>query len=122
MKTVLMRRSGRDRDAALDRMFAPPQAADYPPGLHVELDNGSLKKLGVGELPAPGDRYRVGGELHVTGVRQDGDHRQVDGVLHQLGLEPMTGANGNGGGSLRDDINAAVRQQRQGRIGARFTK
>jgi hypothetical protein len=94
MKIVVMRRSDREKKDAVEGYGIPfrPEADDYPYGLRITLDNGSLKKLGIKEMPKPGDKFRIEGEAHVLESSQrdteDDSDRRVELILHELGAEP----------------------------------
>ena len=94
MKTVVMRRSDREKKDAVEGYGIPfrPEADDYPYGLRITLENGSLKKLGIKDMPKPGDKFRIEGEAHVLESSQrdteDDSDRRVELILHELGAEP----------------------------------
>ena len=95
MKIVVMRRSDREKKDAVEGYGIPfrPEADDYPYGLRITLDNGSLKKLGIKDMPKPGDKFRIEGEAHVLESSQrdteDDSDRRVELILHELGAEPL---------------------------------
>jgi hypothetical protein len=130
MKTHVMKRSDREKKAAEEEYAVPWHGGheDYPHGLRICLDDASLKKLGIDEMPKPGDQYRIEGEAHVLGSEQrDTDQssmRRVELVLHELGAEPKPGNSEARGKSVREDLEDARHQARgttarEGRIGAR---
>lgn len=53
----------------------------YPCGLQLYLNDEELKKLGVTELPAVGEKLQVAAVVEVCGVSQDksiyGEHRSL---------------------------------------------
>lgn len=124
MKTQIMKRSDREKKAA-------GSDEDYPVGLQISLDGDSLKKLGINDMPKPGDKFHIQGEAHVTSSAQrDTDQnsdRRVGLVLHELGAEakPDNGAATKPEKSIREDLEDARHQARgtttasPGRIGAR---
>jgi hypothetical protein len=121
MKTHVMKRSAAKQKEAAERFLQPMAPEDYSHGLRIRLEHPELEKLGINALPAPGDKYRLAGELHVTDAGQEagaaGSERHVGGVLHALGLEALAGNSGERQKSIREEIEDA----RQGRIGARLT-
>jgi hypothetical protein len=98
MKTVVMRRTDREKKDMVDGFAAPfrPGGEDYPYGLRITLDDGSLKKLGIKDMPKPGDRFRLEAVAHVLESAQrtteDDSDRRVELVLHELGAEPAGGS------------------------------
>ena len=133
MKTVVMKRSDSEKQAAEANYTMPryqPGAEDYPHGLRVSLDNGSLSKLGIDQMPKPGDKYQIEGEAHVLGSKQEdtdqNSDRRVDLVLHQLGVQPKPGNSATKEKSVREELEDAVHRARgttapgPGRIGARL--
>ena len=129
MKTHVMKRSDREKKAAAEDYVVPyhPGAEDYPYGLRLSLDDACLKKLGIDEMPKPGDKFRVEGEAHVISSEQrntaDNSDRRVELVLHELGAEPKSERAPEK--SIRDEIEGARRNRTgenggdTGRIGAR---
>jgi hypothetical protein len=133
VKTVVMKRSDSEKKAAEENYAIPwqhPGGDDYPHGLRVSLDDGSLSRLGINQMPKPGDKYRIEGEAHVLGSEQrDTDQnsdRRVDLVLHELGVQPKPGNSATRQTSVREDLEDALHQARgttapgPGRIGARL--
>jgi hypothetical protein len=117
MKTVVMRRSDREKKDATENYAVPfqPQAEDYHHGLMINLDDDCLRKLGIDEMPKPGDHFRIEGEAHVMeSAQRDTDKssdRRVEMVLHKLGAEKQ------GGGdkpekSIRDELEDAHHRAR----------
>jgi hypothetical protein len=129
MKTVVMKRSDREKKDAGESYGVPyrPMAADYPHGLVINLDDGSLKRLGIDEMPKPGDKFRIEGEAHVMeSAQRDTDQssdRRVELVLHELGAEKKADP-AKRTTTVREDLEDARHQARGttaavGRIGAR---
>lgn len=127
-----MKRSDADKKAQAERMMEPmsPGGPDYPYGVRLRLEAPELKKLGIDRMPVQGDKYRVGGEFHVTGTAQEdtdqNSDRRVEGVMHSLGFEPMDGNSTIAPEkSIREELEDARHQARgttapTGRIGARI--
>jgi hypothetical protein len=133
VKTHVMKRTDREKKAAEEDYVVPwnPGAADYPRGLCITLDDSSLKKLGIDQMPKPGDKFKIEGEAHVLeSAQRDTDQnsdRRVELVLHELGAEAKPGNSADKPEkSIREDIEDARHQARGtnaaggGRIGARF--
>jgi hypothetical protein len=130
MKTVVMKRSDSEKKAARENYAIPSsyyEGEDYPHGLNIHLDDGGLKKLGINEMPKPGDKFHIEGEAHVMSSEQrDTDQssdRHVHMVLHELGAEKKADP-AKRETSIREDLEDARHQARgttatQGRIGAR---
>ena len=128
MKTHVMKRSEREKKAAAEDYVVPyhPGAEDYPHGLRLCLDDAVLKKLGIAEMPKPGDKFRLEGEGHVISAEQrdtnGSSDRRVELILHELGAEPKAQAKPEK--SIREEITDArgggVAAGDAGRIGARL--
>jgi hypothetical protein len=97
MKTVVMKRSDREKKTAMENYPAGvsgwrPEPEDYPDGMRISLDDGTMKKLGIEGMPKPGDKFNVVGEAHVTSAEQrdigQNLDRRVGLVLHKFGAEP----------------------------------
>lgn len=57
----------------------------YPYGLEVRLDDSSLKKLGIKELPPVGTKMRLDAKVHVSGaMSNEGDHGKYRSVTLQI--------------------------------------
>lgn len=61
-----------------------PDKSEYPPGLRLELDNDTLKKLGISELPKLGEKFLVMAKAEVASANQ---HKNDDGKHQYLGLQ-----------------------------------
>src|SRR6516164_4308657 len=129
MKTVVMKRSDSEKKAAAENYAIPYHAMveDYPHGLTIHLDDGSLKKLGINQMPKPGDKFHIEGEAYVMSSEQrdtdQSSNRHVHMVLHELGAEKKADP-AKGETSIREDLEDARHQARgttasEGRIGAR---
>jgi hypothetical protein len=117
MKTVVMKRSDREKKNVEESYGIPfrPSADDYPHGLVINLDDDCLRKLGINEMPKPGDHFRIEGEAHVLSSEQrDTDQnsdRRVELVLHELGAE-KTGEEAKPEKTIRDELEDARHQAR----------
>jgi hypothetical protein len=56
----------------------------YPYGLQIHLDEGSLKKLGIKELPKVGDVMTIKAKVSVCDVNK---HESIYGSNRNLGLQ-----------------------------------
>ena len=88
-----MKRSKAEKKAEAARWKSGPVDEDYPHSLHIEFDQDGLKKLGVDDMPKPGDEYQ--GKFHgrVTHSSEEADEdgeprRRVRMVMHHVGMEP----------------------------------
>lgn len=67
---------------------------EYPYGLQIRLDNESLKKLGIGELPVIDAEFKLVALVCVTSVSahesqgSDEPHRSVELQIEQMELKP----------------------------------
>jgi hypothetical protein len=71
-------------------------AEQYPYGLCLELDDGTLKKLGIEELPKPGTEMTVQARARVVGAHQSADEGGEEKVARlqiiALGVQADAGA------------------------------
>lgn len=72
-------------------------APEYPYGLRLMLDNDSLTKLGITDLPAIDTELKVTAMVRVVSVSQhesqgsDQPHRSVDLQIEMMELAPSSG-------------------------------
>jgi hypothetical protein len=129
MKTVVLQRSDRDIGDAQNRFMPSPDDdyLRYPGWARLRLDSDDLKRLGINDLPKAGARYQLAGEFHVKRSEDATDKadRNVSGVIHRFGFEPIAGADEPREKSIREELESARHQASgttasSGRIGARF--
>jgi hypothetical protein len=114
-----MKRSDRAKKAEQERFMTAPSFAgeDYAHGLHLQLHEPELAKIGIAGMPKPGDIYRVEGEMKVTSAEgRDSENapstRRIEFVLHKLGAEPKADRSGPRQSSVREDLEDARHQAR----------
>jgi hypothetical protein len=118
MKTVVMKRSDREKKNAAENYgrHYQPEAEDYHHGLVINLDDDCLRKLGINQMPKPGDHFRIEGEAHVTSAEQrDTDQnsdRRVGLVLHKLGAEKTDAEEQPKEKSIREELEDAHHRAR----------
>ena len=93
---------------------------EYPYGLTLRLDNGSLDKLGVSKLPKVGAKVMVHAIGVIASVSQheskNNDSRNVEIQLQEMGVEsaaPLTKEERNE--MMREDFGAALEREKRSR-------
>lgn len=93
---------------------------DYPYGIRLQLDSGSLDKLGMSKLPKVGAKVMVHAMGVVTSVSQheskNNDSRNVEIQLQEMGVEsaePVTKAERNE--MARESFAAALESEKKRR-------
>jgi hypothetical protein len=91
MKLIDMKNTVKTKDSSL---VSPVEQAEYPYGLRISLNNDSLKKLGITELPAIDSEHKLIALVCVVGLTMnesagEGEpYRSVDLQIEQLALMP----------------------------------
>lgn len=80
-------------EAQRSTLVAPEMREEYPYGLRLTLDNDTLAKLGMSELPAIDSEFKLMALCCVVSVHQsersDGEpHRSVELQIEQMALAP----------------------------------
>jgi len=87
LKSMKITKSQQEK-ATKPSMMEYPQ---YPYGLSIRLDNDSLKKLGIKELPEVGEKMTVIAKVEVTSASQNkstgGDSKNVELQITDMCLE-----------------------------------
>jgi hypothetical protein len=73
----------KQRERKMQERMEGTDGPDYPYGLSVHLDEGSLLKLQVKDLPKAGEEVRIEGTAKVRSVRQE----DVDGGQQERSVE-----------------------------------
>jgi hypothetical protein len=79
-------------DATMLAEADKPEGPEYPYGLRISLDNDSLTKLGMNELPALDAEFTLTAKVCVVSVSQhesqgsDKPHRSVDLQIEMMAL------------------------------------
>lgn len=91
MKLVDLKMSKADKKESSPMVAGKYEGPDYPYGTCLRLDNASLEKLGMDELPKVGAVMHVSGLGRVTAVSshesKNRDERTVEIQIEQLGVE-----------------------------------
>lgn len=91
MKLIDMKKTVKTKDSSL---VSPVERNEYPYGLRINLDNDSLKKLGITEMPALDSEFKLVALVCVVGLSmnesagEDGPYRSLDLQIEQLALMP----------------------------------
>lgn len=88
LKSMKLSKSSRE-ETAKPMALAEPQ---YPYGLAIRLDNDSLEKLGMSELPKAGKKMKLMAMVEVVGASQHTmkggkDMKNVELQITSMGLE-----------------------------------
>lgn len=116
MKLVSMKRSKKERNREQKEMDATsPSMEEYPYGLSLHLDNDSLDKLGIGQLPKVGKKFRLHAECEVksASLHERNGKRNRDLTLQvtrlALASNPTSGVD-----ALEDGLEQASGRGRRG--------
>lgn len=91
MKLIDMKNTVKTKDSSL---VSPVEQDEYPYGLRIRLDNDSLKKLGITELPAIDSEHKLVALVCVVGLSMnesagEGEpYRSIELQIEQLALMP----------------------------------
>lgn len=91
MDMIDMKNTVKTKDSSL---VSPVEQDEYPYGLRIRLDNDSLKKLGITELPAIDSEHKLVALVCVVGLTMnesagEGEpYRSVELQIEQLALAP----------------------------------
>lgn len=105
MDMIDMKNTVKTKDSSL---VSPMEQDEYPYGLRIRLDNDSLKKLGLTELPAIDSEHKLVALVSVVGLTmnesagEDEAYRSVELQIKQLALMPK----GEEGEAKRDPAKA----------------
>lgn len=93
MKLKSMKISAKERKADQEKWSKPisPDGGEYPYGLRLTLDDKTLKKLGIDELPEVGEYITLEAECCVVSTSQNKntgrDERRLELQIEKLGCE-----------------------------------
>jgi hypothetical protein len=91
MQMIDMKNTVKTKDSSL---VSPIEQDEYPYGLRIRLDNDTLKKLGITELPAIDSEHKLVALACVVGLSVnesagDGEpYRSIELQIEQLALMP----------------------------------
>jgi len=91
MKLIDMKNTVQSKEST---MLSPIEQDEYPYGLRISLDNDTLKKLGLTELPAIDSEHKLVALVCVVGLSQnesagEGEpYRSVSLQIEQMALMP----------------------------------
>jgi hypothetical protein len=88
MQLIDMKNTVKTKDSSL---VSPIEQDEYPYGLRISLNNDTLKKLGITELPAIDSEHKLVALVCVVGMSQhesQGEHEPYRSV--ELQIEQMT--------------------------------
>lgn len=94
-KLVSLERTPAEKKALEKEMTAPmPEAPDYPYGLELRIDDDTLDKLGLDDLPPTGTVVHFRAVATVTGARasadQSGDRSSIDMQITDMGITAIS--------------------------------
>jgi len=91
MNLIDMKNTVKTKDSSL---VSPVENDEYPYGLRIRLDNDTLKKLGITELPAIDSEHKLVALVCVVGLNMnesagEGEpYRSVELQIEQMALAP----------------------------------
>lgn len=91
MQMIDMKNTVKTKDSSL---VSPIEQDEYPYGLRIRLDNDSLKKLGITELPAIDSEHKLVALVCVVGLSMnesagEGEpYRSIELQIEQMALAP----------------------------------
>jgi len=101
MKMIDMKNSVQTKNSTL---VAPDMQDEYPYGLRITLNNDTLKKLGITELPAIDSEHKLVALVCVVGMSMnesagEGEpYRSIDLQIEQMALAPAKEEDDESGG------------------------
>jgi hypothetical protein len=99
MQLTDMKNTVKTEDSSL---VSPVERDEYPYGLRIRLDNDTLKKLGITELPAMDSEHKLVALVCVVSMSQhesqgeDEPYRSVELQIEQMALAPAKEEAGEG--------------------------
>lgn len=106
IKLADMKRTAAEKNAEKERWDSAPDYGEEDYGICIRLDGPAMKKLGIKDMPKPGDEFTIEAIGRVTESEESLDEsgpgrRHIEIVLQKMGCEPK------GGNSVREDIERA---------------
>ena len=90
--TMKSMKVGKKEQSAVEKLYEPEQQ-DYPYGLTIELDDETLKKLGITELPEIRNKMLLAANIEVRSTSESKndsgrDHKNVSLQITDMELGP----------------------------------
>lgn len=100
MKLTSMRLSQREQEAKAEPASVVADKPRYPWGLGLHLDDETLEKLGISELPKVGKTLMISARVDVTGAMEQemegaGKHRTAQLQITDMAIGPDEGEGGD---------------------------